>query len=146
MWAGWIPHTTCFLRIPSTNSLVPLAAADYQDSKEQCKLTDENVLCEMSEIQEIGEHLEFGLWATVQGTELIQDKVLLGKGNFWKGRKGIGHVKQSHLKLSSWHPFSVVNRKAWTQNPNAMWNWAVLPPMPGKRCLGNPRVASAGQP
>lgn len=48
--------------------MVPLAAADYQDSKEQCRLTDENVLCEMSAIQEMGEHLEFGLWATVQGT------------------------------------------------------------------------------
>lgn len=97
-----------------------------------------------STIRDIGELLEFGLWGEEPqvclgdsaGNRNHTRQDVAGWGSLRRGCKGIeGPVKQSHLKLSSWHPFSAVHRKPQTPNPNALWNWEVLLLEPGKRCL-----------
>jgi len=57
VYVGW-PNNKhyCFLKYSSTNSLVPLAAVDYQ----VLILVDQNILCEKSAVQETSEPLEFG--------------------------------------------------------------------------------------
>lgn len=54
-------------------------------------------------------------------------KKIAKRGGILKEAAKRERVMWSHLKLMSWNPFSVVNRKVWTHNPKVRWNWAVLP-------------------
>lgn len=84
VYVGW-PNDThyCFLKYSSTDSLVPLAAEDYQGFI----LIDQNIFCEKSAVQETSEPLEFGenkltedLGCIVQGIDIIGEKILLKMG------------------------------------------------------------------
>lgn len=136
-WTGhvgwWTTHVTCSLKGPWTKSLsywLPwIAAPQTNHEPEQTKAA----LWSESSPRNWGTTGVWGLgktpkiWVIEQETEITHEQSVLTSGVGGALGEGVGdcHVKQCHVRLSSWHPFSVVNGKAWPHDPNARWIWAV---------------------